>query len=407
MSQRPYRIGFVSSCYPPDVVGGAELCLQSLAEELAKNGASVFVVTLNPFGVDELLNLNGVRVYRLATRNIYWPYVPLNQRSRPRKTAFHAIDTYNPMSALAVEKVLRLERPDILNTHNLCGFSTAVWGRAHALHIPVVHTLHDYYLMCYRTTRYRGGFCRTPCAACLPATSVRRQTTKRVDAVVGTSKYVLDAHLSAGFFPKSSSHVVHNGRGLFGVGDVRDKSGGARVIGYIGRIEREKGIEILLEAFGRVSGADLELHIAGRGDPKYVASLKQRFVDRRIRYLGYVKPQDFYPNTNLIVVPTLMHEPLPGAVYEPWEYGIPVVATATGGIPEVLNIGGHGTLFAQCDVDGLVSLLRCDRTYKSGGSVCQDLQSARLHFTPVRQSKQMLKIYLDAMSAIPLDGARQ
>src|SRR5919198_54913 len=49
-------------------------------------------------------------------------------------------------------RAVRAARPDVVHTHNLPGLSTAVWGAAAAAGARVVHTLHDYYLLCPRVT---------------------------------------------------------------------------------------------------------------------------------------------------------------------------------------------------------------------------------------------------------------
>lgn len=70
------------------------------------------------------------------------------------KPIWHALDIFNPFFKSVIINIIDKEKPDIIHTNNLAGFSVMPWVIAKNLGIPVVHTLRDYYLMCIKSTMY-------------------------------------------------------------------------------------------------------------------------------------------------------------------------------------------------------------------------------------------------------------
>ena len=69
---------------------------------------------------------------------------------------WHLLDLYNPWMGRVVGRILDAERPDLVHTHNIVGFSGAVWQAAKRRGLPLVHTIHDYSLLCANSGR--AGF---------------------------------------------------------------------------------------------------------------------------------------------------------------------------------------------------------------------------------------------------------
>src|SRR4051794_16832142 len=116
-----HRFLLISNQYSPNVVGGAELSVQTLAEELTRRGHGVCVVSLSRTDRESIDEVNGVRVHRLAIRNVYPPFAaPQHPLLR---AAWHLRDMYNVAMAKRVGQILDEERPDWVSAHNLAGFS--------------------------------------------------------------------------------------------------------------------------------------------------------------------------------------------------------------------------------------------------------------------------------------------
>jgi len=345
------RLLLVNSLYSPNVVGGAERIVESLARLLVERGHKVMVVSLNPSSTQrESAIIQGVKVYYLPLRNLYMPF----GRAEPdafRKAIWHTVDTYNMAMASLFEDILQREKPDMVNTHNLAGFSVAIWDVVKRYRLPLVHTTHDHYLICPRSTMFRGGrSCARTCFDCGLYAWLRRRMTALVDAVIGVSRYVLDRHLNYGYFTRSRQYIVYNGYDApqYDVAQNRiersspERNGASPFrFGYLGRLHPAKGVELLLRSFLALSPGKAELWVAGRGDPDYEAKLKGMVAGRDgVRWLGFVTPEELLKSVDVLVVPSLLHETFSLVALEAMSNGVPVVGAGRGAIPEVLGEAG-------------------------------------------------------------------
>jgi len=135
-----------------------------------------------------------------------------------------------------------------------------------------------------------------------------------------------------------------------------------RRIGYVGTIAPHKGVHVLLEAVRRSSRPDWTLDVVGRTDldPEYGARLRALAGgDARIRFRGPVPPDEqagLWESLDVLVVPSLWWENSPLTVLEALAAGVPVIASRTGGVPEVLPADA-GILVPPGDVGGLCAAL--------------------------------------------------
>jgi glycosyltransferase involved in cell wall biosynthesis len=238
--------------------------------------------------------------------------------------------------------------PDLVSTHNLSGFSISVWSLMRWLRIPVVHVLHDYYLICPHINMMDGvSQCANVCKRCKTFRLAHRPMSNRVDAVIGVSRAALSTHTRLGYFRQvKDASVIYNARHLRPL-VPRPKKEGVFVFGYIGSLSATKGVERLLDAFGRLSkriANPIELLMAGSGDAEYSKRLKDR-APANVSFLGHVAPAEFFAILDAFVVPSLWSEPFAGVVYEGLGYGVPVVASNRGGIPEVVRHEHNGLVF--------------------------------------------------------------
>lgn len=333
------KILIVNNLYHPNIVGGAEKSAQSLAEALTTRGHEVVLATLNPEKRYEVAEVNGVRVYYLPLRNLYFPNT--HARPTPIKAVWHAVDSYNPFMAAALGAVLDRERPDVVNTHNICGFSASVWSAVKKRHLPLVHTLRDHYLLCSRSMMFHDDkACANLCTACRVYSQPRRSLSDLVDVVTGVSRTILERHIQYGCFSESEKMVVYNAfEPPSGNGVYAGRNGHLR-FGYLGRLHSSKGVDLLIRSFLELPAGKAELLIAGRGTPEYEEELK-RLINGipTIKMLGFVSPSDLLSEVDVTVVPSLCHDCAPRSVLESMAYHLPVIGSCRGGIPELMGEG--------------------------------------------------------------------
>jgi glycosyltransferase involved in cell wall biosynthesis len=133
------------------------------------------------------------------------------------------------------------------------------------------------------------------------------------------------------------------------------------VIGTVGRLSEIKQQHILLRALAEIvpKFPTVQLLLVGDGP---LRSELEKFADElglsgRVHFAGYQpEPQKFLAMMNVFAL-TSRSEGMPLSVLEAWGAGLPVVASAVGGLPELIGSSGAGVLFPSGDVAGLASRL--------------------------------------------------
>jgi glycosyltransferase involved in cell wall biosynthesis len=311
------RILLVNAHGADRAYGGAERYVADLAAGIGERGGEAFVLAAFPpaHGDGERLRVLHGSDWRESTL---------------RRLANHAGDVLSRAGA-ELRDAVAWARPDVVHTSNLPGIGTGIWEVSRRLGIPVVHTLHDYHLLCPRTTLRRsdGEPCRPHPALCGLRTRRLARWAPAVDAVVGVSRFVLERH--AALFPRTRREVIPHAFEAPREAAVEPPER-LRTLGYIGALETIKGVDRLLDA---AAGLDVGLHVAGDG------RLRERVAkEPGVRYDGSVSGERktaFLAGCDLGVVPSVWDEPgAPPFTVLDWLFaGRPVLASARGGLAEV------------------------------------------------------------------------
>ena len=393
------RILMTNMNYRSDVVGGGQASLQVLAEGLAKQGHQVTVVSIGASAKHE--TVNGVHAVRLPIKNRYWPFDGVPHGSVD-KALWHARDFYNASMARELERILLEVEPDLLHSNVMAGWSVAIWDVAAKHGVPVVHTLRDYYLVCLRSERFKGGrHCTTTCTECLPFKAFRSRASRDVTAVVGNSSYTLEKHLELGAFARTPiKQVIYNGFQPPSPLPPRVPGGERLRLGFLGRLAVEKGIEFLLETMQALPTREVELVIAGSGEETYERDLHQRFAAANVTVLGFTQPVEFFPRIDALVVPSLWPEPLPRTAFEAYGFGVPIIGSDRGGIPETIEEGLTGFVFSPDNLTGFRELL--EELVRDPGRL-DAMRPAVIErsrdFDPGRVIRDYTRVYEQAISA--------
>lgn len=396
------RVLIANTLYTPNLVGGAERSVQVLAEALVEGGHQVTVATVHADRRAGRANRNGVEVHYLPNRNIYWPFGP-GRPSRLLKPLWHVIDARNPLMAREVGRIMDDFRPDVFHTNNLGGLSTCVWGEAGKRRIPIVHTLRDYSLLCPASTMFRHGKnCDPICAQCRPFHRLKRGPSRNVHTVVGNSRFILERHLRFGMPENPASTAVIYNACPAPPPDYRRvppwPGSGPRTIGYLGQLHPTKGIECLIDAVREMGSERARLLIAGRGSEEYTAHLRSR-AGGSATFLGVVDKVDFFRRIDVLVVPSLWHEPLARTVIEALVFDVPLIVSRVGGSIELHRQWPSIEAFDPGDPESLRNTL--ERNFNRGIPRLDTRQDAiREVFSPRRMVANHEKVYLGAVHAV-------
>jgi glycosyltransferase involved in cell wall biosynthesis len=396
------RILHLNVLYPPNVQGGAERFVATLAQEQAKRGHDVAVATLTrrPQAPSKE---QGVEVYRIGHGGLYW-FQDWKKHSAPVRYANKMLTNWNPITLNRVRGVVAAFEPDVVNSHCMLSFAVDSWKAAADRQIPIVHALHEFNLVCRNTNAFKNGhMCEHMCTFCR-INEPKRWLSRHVSAVVGVSQDVLQRHLDFGFF----KHIPPDRRSvIWSMPPIACRERSVKppeapfTIGFIGRIVPEKGLENLLDAVAKLPPHGWRLLIAGEVFPPMdPEKLKARTVGLPIEWLGVVPAADFYPQVDVLAVPAIWADPGPLVVHEAFANSVPVIGAKMGGINDLVEFGVTGWLYPPTDVDALRKILAdCIRAGREALPPEQAFARFRAETTPNRVAERYEEVYRTVIPA--------
>jgi len=343
--------------------GGGQVTLKHLTEGLLKRGIEPVILSTKPGPGIEKTDRDGVRIWRVGLSNIYWPTTRGTSRSKLEKLVWHSIDGLNFGMQAKLKHIISVERPDVASVHQINGWSPLAWRTLASENIPTANVLHANESICINATMFKKDRnCSQQCSGCRILRLPHKGLASSLTAVVGVSKFILDRHTEAGYFHDVPlKRVIHNSRdpstiGLPSSSKMRESDGITR-FGFIGRVDRAKGVEQLLEAFTTASIPNSELLIAGVGLDAYVSAIRERWSSPSIKFLGQVRQSDFFPYIDVAIAPSLWNDTFPGVVFEALSFGKPVIGSRRGGIPEMIRDGVNGVLIEPTDLNAFIKAI--------------------------------------------------
>ncbi|HUD70657.1 MAG TPA: glycosyltransferase [Dongiaceae bacterium] len=341
---RPWRILHVITRLER---GGSSDCTLWQAIGAARRGHEVTVVS-GPTGAPSPL-------LERARRTPHLRFVALEALVRPVRPA-------SDLRALfTLRSLIRRERFDVIHLHTskagALGRLAALFAGAsrRVVHQPHGHLFYGYY----------GG---TGAALITAAERALAPLAKRVVTLTDAGAR---EHLERGVGRADQFRTLPSGidfRGLRNAARRRDRirrslglEPGMIVVGTLCRLEAIKGVEEILEAFLAVAPVRPRAHLVIAGDGPLRAVLQQRMADhpagvRAHLSRAWVVPEEFLPALDLFVLAS-RNEGMGRALVEAMGIGVPVVATAVGGVPDLLDAGAAGALVPPGDATALAATL--------------------------------------------------
>ena len=127
-------------------------------------------------------------------------------------------------------------------------------------------------------------------------------------------------------------------------------------MGFVSRLDRAKGVLVLLDAFRALAGKwpELRLRLVGDGDASHALSKRIGELGGRVEASGFAEGDVtvLLESFRLYVFPSF-HEGLPYSILEAMRAGCTIVSTSVGGIPEILRDGVEGLLVPPRDAGAL------------------------------------------------------
>jgi glycosyltransferase involved in cell wall biosynthesis len=313
----------------PGPVGGLESVVRALAIGQHRQGIRVQVCSVvapggDPLRLHEQLEDAGVTV------------LPVEIQGRAYLRELNAI-----------RALLARHRPEVVHTHGYRSDLIAGHAGRHTGRV-IVSTVHGFTGGDWKNRMYERLQCRA---------------LRRFDAVVAVSRPLVGT-LEASGVPSGSIRCIPNAWGDVTVlpreearrilGLPQDEV----VIGWVGRLSREKGADVLIEALPHLAGPPVSISVLGTGPEleRLRARATSLNLPHRVRWHGVVPDAGPLFSAFDIFVLSSRTEGTPVVLFESMAAGVPIVATRVGGVPDVLP-RGEGLLVPPDDPRALASAL--------------------------------------------------
>jgi glycosyltransferase involved in cell wall biosynthesis len=339
------RVLFVNGHGIDTSVGGTERYVADLERGCRERGIGTAVLSAFPAALDPT-------AVAVTTR-----YQTDWRTSRSRRLRNH-LGSFDARATPGLHAAILRAEPDVVHTSNLTGFTTGVWGACAQLGVPIVHTLHDYSLLCARTTLLArdGSPCSRSRAGCCDFRARRLgRWAASVGAVVGVSQHILQAH--EGFFPdQTPTYVVLHPRPAPDPNTDRPVPSRVASLGYLGSLDIVKGVDVLLAAVEPLSQIGVRLRIAGDG--RLRRTVEAAAATGLLDYHGVVSGVEksrFLAGCSLGAVPSVWAEPgAPPFTALEWLAACrPVICSLRGGLGEAAR-SLPGMIAVEPTVEALV-----------------------------------------------------
>jgi glycosyltransferase involved in cell wall biosynthesis/MoaA/NifB/PqqE/SkfB family radical SAM enzyme len=425
--------------YPPNYNAGSEVYSQSICNELSKHHqVSVFTREENPYSPDFAVR------YEKANDNLNFYFVN-NPQGKDGYRHKQLDDNF--------AKLISDIKPDIAHIGHLNHLSTGLVDELNKQKIPIVFTLHDYWLMCPRgqfLTRSIGkehNFqlcsgqqdhkCASDCYRVYFSgneqdeeqdienwsswTHQRMIETKaiidKVDLFIAPSIYLRNRFISDFAVPENK--IIYLDYGFpteYLTQSEKSKEKINFTFGYIGTHITSKGVNQLIEAFREIEEpATLKIYGRHNGQSTNALKLLAATSNNKIEFAGeYINQNladEVFSKVDCIVVPSIWAENSPLVIHEAQSCKVPVITADFGGMKEYVQHKVNGLLFEHRNTNSLKEQLRFaianpnllkqfgERGYlfSDNGSVpniqnhCKELEKLYNRFT----SKKLWRITID------------
>jgi glycogen(starch) synthase len=336
------KVLMVSWEYPPVSIGGLASHVKDVSSALVEEEVDVHLITQGGEGAEKFAREKGVYVYRVDKPDISTPdfltWVML--------TNFNFLEVANGL--------LNKYDFDLIHIHDwLVGFT----GKSlkHSYQLPLITTIHA-----TESGRNHGIYNSHQ----KYINDVEWLISYEAWRVICCSQYMKNEIQGLFQTPKDKLEVINNGVDL-GNFDLKGPSGfkekytNGNLIFFIGRIVREKGVQVLLEAANQILATDpnTKFVIAGKG-PMLDELKSQAYnsgIGDHVDFPGYISEKEkkmLYKVADVAVFPSL-YEPFGIVALEAMASKTPVVVSGVGGFAEIVEDGKDGLTALPGNADSL------------------------------------------------------
>jgi len=329
---------------------------------------------------------------------------------------FFSYSIYN-----ALRKSLRNYNPDIIHLHNNYLYSSSVIAACHGY--TVIQTVHDFGMVCFNSwcvNRSEGTQCLCISQKCYESKCIQRKYYY-VKNLAFKVRRLIGNHIIQMFVVPSraliASMEAYGYKNLIYLPNFSPYSIKQRTLTYclsntfnvlyVGRLQPEKGVDYLILALSEIMSQtqNIMLHVVGVGpeEPRLKKILKELQLENNVCFHGYIDEKDLcmlYESACVVVIPSVWMENNPLVAFEAMAYGIPIIASNIGGLPDIIEDGKDGFLVRPRNSTDIVEKILL---FKENPETVSDFGNrlkvkVNTKFSLERYSDKMKKLYQEALN---------
>lgn len=295
-----------------------------------------------------------------------------------------------------INKLIKVNDVDIIHVHNTLSlispsiYYAALWNKT-----PVVQTVHNFRLMCPAGTYYRNGKICEECSTKSLFTSISNGCYRNSKIQTGILVMNLYFHRFTKVYKKINFICLtsFNKSKLCDIGIANESSVfikpnfSKKILKitpynlrknqfvYVGRIDRIKGIDLLLTAWKKMGENAPKLIICGTGPLENWCReyISDNMLKDKIILKGFVENDEaikIISESKALILPTQWYEGFPMTIVESFSVGTPVIGSNIGNVGSIIESEKNGWIFKHDSIESLISVIEknediVDETYNS------------------------------------------
>ena len=357
--------------------GGPERYLFSIKEILEKKKDIVF-----PFSVQSINNVPSNWEKHFISSITKDNSVYYHEYKKDIKTIIKIFERtfYSPEGFFKARRYAQKTKADIVySLHFMNKMSPSVIDGFKSTGRPVIVRLSDFGLICPQVLAFREN---NVCEECLTKNvfySIKNKCVKksffgsftksmalclhriigsisRIDAFVCPSQFIKEKYIEAGFPANKFYHIPT----FVDAESIVPRFRNDGYILYFGRIIKEKGVHILLQAYEKLNVKKRKLIIIGDTEESELGGYLKNKYSHNVEFINFISKDKLYEyirNASFVVVPSIWYENMPNVALESFAHGKAVIASNHGCFPELIKENNNGLLFEPGNAEALADML--------------------------------------------------
>ncbi len=380
--------------FPPDYMAGSEVYSFHLVKELINQDIETFVFTRVENEFDD-----NYKIYNEKFENIN-----ILRVNKPKRDYLYEDKFYDENMDNIFREYVSNIKPNIVYFGHLSHLSTNLIKIVKELNIPIIYTIHDFWLYCVKGQMINqdGNICKNPsienCTQCSSyvvdskqvaySTKHMKEITDLIDVFISPSHTLKDFFIRQGIDKNKIRYLKYGFNTEKIIYNKKIFTKNSKInFGFMGRVIPTKGIKVLVDTFKELSNEKLSIY----GN----IGIQKRFLEtKNIVFKGA------YDNNNIntvlndmdvLIVPSIWYENAPLVIQEAFLAGVPVITSDIGGMEELVKNKINGFTFKVGSSEELMILIK---KISSNPTILNNLDSSRNSVVDIKDDvKEIIKIY--------------